>query len=165
MRQFIRETEDCTNKYLFQSYHRVGYEHLLERHLDIPVKVLQKRLAPIPFDAGNIQHMTRFNKGTTVEEVLEMIRDCLLANEEEIMKHLKRKSVAKEFTLCFDHKIGEGLVKGADPKKLISMSGIGIAVGPSDHNGRLFEIISVYCIPNIDEIDDCWDAIEEWQSK
>lgn len=75
------------------------------------------------------------------------------------------KAASERFELDFDAPIGEGMAKGADRNEIIPMSRLRIVVGPSNIDGRLFEVISSFPVPNLDEVDICWDAIESWQEK
>lgn len=163
--QFRRECEELLNRELFKVYHPVGYSHIMDRHVNVSSKDLWMRLRPIPFTWEELNIMSRFFEGTFTENIFQMIHETLLCNEKEVLGHLKTKAVAEVFVMDFEKPIGEALVKGADRNNLIPMSRLRISIGRSDTDGRLFEVISAYPVPNMDEIDMCWDAIEEWQEK
>ncbi len=167
MGQIKREMEEILNVYLFRTYNPVGYEHIAERHMEINLKDLQKRLSKIPFDKyGDIQSMSRFLKGMSMEQVCTMIYGCMSANEKNIRTFLSGNTVgkARDYYMDFPHPIGEGIVKGTDECSFFEMSRLCVIVGHSDNDERKMEIISAYPVFAYDEIDDVIDAVEEWQS-
>lgn len=167
MSQFRREMEELSNEYLFKSYSPVGYDHVVERHMDISVKGLKKRLAPMPFDIdGEIKSMSRFYEGTNMAAICEMIYKCVCANEKEIREYLASSMgvKARDFYVDLHTPIGEGIVKGTDETTLFQMSRICVVVGHANKNGRMLEVYSAYPVLDCDEIDEAYDAIVEWQS-
>lgn len=156
MSQIRREIEEISNEYLFKTYSPIGTKHIVERHMEINLKGLQKRLASVTFDRyGDNQSMSRFFANAAFKDVCEMIYDCLNANEKYLRIFLSGSvgERATEFFFDFSSPIGEGIVKGLDENKLHKMSRICVAVGHSNKKGRKLEIISAYPVFDADEID------------
>lgn len=161
MDQILREFQDITTPELFRTYHPTGYSHLMERHINKSLKDLKARLRKIPFNPdGDLTIMSRFNEDIDEQKALDMAYQCLLANENEIRKWAKKITPKKDFIFEFPTPIGDGIVKGSDWNKTHKFSAICVVLGPSNRDGRLFEIISIYPTPGFEEIDEVWEAVQ-----
>lgn len=164
--QFEREIGEVANKYLFQSYHKAGYQHIEYMHMGIFARNLRKRLERVKFNRyGNNQIASRFLETLSWDDVCQMLSDCLMENIDSLEKEFQKGGDVKFVAVKnFDAQIGEAYVKGLDQHTFYPQSRLTVVVGRSDIDGRLFKIMSAYPDFNFDEqsnIDDEFDALEE----
>ena len=163
MGQIRREIEETGNAYLFKAYNPVGTSHVIERHMEISRRGLEKRLAKVDFDRyGCSQSMSRFLGHIPFGDICGMVCKCLGANEKHLRVYLAGSAGRglMDFYLDFPSPIGEGLVKGLDGT-LHKMSRICVVVGHSGREGRKLEVISAYPVFGIDEIDAIDELLEQ----
>ena len=114
------------------------------------------------FIPDEIQPISRFDDSTlTKEDIVKLIKECALENIKELQNHFADQPCKrKQLYLDFDFAIGDGIVVGADWNKLIRFSRLCVIVVASDNPNYPFDIITAFPVPGLNEIDDCWDAID-----
>lgn len=152
--QLLREIDDLGNKELFRAYHPA---HMEERHIYIDDNGLRQRLKNIPFTENELCLFSRFYGKT--EKVLPMIQKCIRQNIGALEKWDPYQT-ALVLHADFPEPIGTGLVKGTDWNVPFPMSRIRVVLENADIRGRLFKVVTAYPVPDMDEIDDIWDAID-----
>lgn len=163
-KQIRKEIEDTRRQELFLAYH--GYNHALSRHLDISHAEMKQRIKKKVFKKEEIVSVTKFSNNTTLDQLSEMIYTCLLNNLDSITTWVQNGCCkTEEYVFEFPYPIGEGIVMGTNWNQLFPMSKINVVLEESTVKGRYFHILSAYPLPNIDEVDQIWNAKDEWQER
>lgn len=154
--QFYRELDEILEKELFHAYNS---SHMEERHIFINDNEMRHRLKKMDSVDGDICMVSKFDCNT--EQILPVIHSCISKN----LKELQKWNPNREFLLLHldqPEPIGHGFVKGTDLRNSFFMSRIRVILAESDIKGRLFSVITAYPVPNLDEIDDIWDNIDQF---
>lgn len=160
MNQLVREIHDVTIPELFEAYHPKN--HVFRRHVQVTRKDLRQRLRKIPYVEDEIVTMSRFDS-KDAHFLTRMIFRCLYDNQGEIQKWIKENPFhLLQVCMDVDAPIGEGVVKGTDWNQFFPMSRIHVVLKYSNLPGRLFQIVTAYPVPNLDETDQIWEAIDSW---
>lgn len=138
------------------------YSHLFDRHLSTVTDIyLKTRLKYAEDEEGNIVSRTRFKDGET--KIIERIIECIKENLEEIDKFANTNSDGKlNLVKDYTEPIGEGFVKNANPDTLFQTSRLEVVMIKTEKYDIPFKIITAFPTFSIDEVDDVWDAIDEW---
>lgn len=152
-KQIRKEIEDTKQHELFLAYH--GYNHALSRHLDVSLDEMKERIK-----------RKVFSNDIDLDRLAEMIYTCLIENLDAIVTWVQNGCCkTEEYVFEFPYPIGEGIVMGTNWNQLFPMSKINVVLEESTFKGRYFHILSAYPLPNIDEVDEIWNAKDEWQER
>lgn len=150
-------TDFVTFKYMFGT-------HIFDNHYNVSREFLRERYknGKFHFIPDEIQAISRFDNSLLSEEdVVCMIKKCILNNTEVLQKHLiDNPCKRRQLYVDFDFAIGDGIIIGADWNKIFRFSRLCVIVVASKNPNYPFDIITAFPTPGLDEIDDCWDAID-----
>lgn len=123
---------------------------------------LLQRLCRIKIEKDEIILCTKFSE--PLDEVLNLIHDCILKNTRDIEKWnpLKTDLVLH---MPLGKVIGYGYVQRTDTTRPFKMSAIRIILSASPVKGRLLAVRTAYPVPDSDEIDEVWEAKDEYEDK
>lgn len=160
-KQLYREIEELQVKELFRAYNP---DHMERKHIHILVTDgdLLQRLCRIKIEKDEIILCTKFSE--PLDEVLNLIHDCILKNTRDIEKWnpLKTDLVLH---MPLGKVIGYGYVQRTDTTRPFKMSAIRIILSASPVKGRLLAVRTAYPVPDSDEIDEVWEAKDEYEDK
>ena len=138
-------------------------EHIFYEHYNVDDDYLKYRAKRQFFDRTVLQVISRFSPDLSKREVINLVLACLRDNSDEIIdwqkKHPHEK---KELILCCHKQIGEGIVLGADWNRKFQFSNLCVVLTPSNGD-HLFNILTAYPCPDLDESDKCWKARRKWE--
>lgn len=150
-------TDFATFKYMFGT-------HIFDNHYNVSEKFLRERYRKgnFHFIPDEIQTISRFDSNLLSEEaVVRLIKECISSNIEVLLKHLADNPCKrKQLYVDFDFIIGDGIVVGADWNKIFPFSRLCVIVAASKNPNYPFDIITAFPTPGLDEVDDCWEAID-----
>jgi len=158
-----KEIQEITNKEIFMATHE-SFGHCLTEHL-LNDKELRDKLymMPRPRDEFDIVMATRF---FSEEDALAKIQEGLEKSYKKIVNW--RKDLMNpylELQITFETPVGEGIVKNASFNKMLKVHGLRIILIAGDKLGRSFYIKTAYPMRSINDIDEIYEAIDEWQMK
>lgn len=140
-------------------------EHIFVEHFDVDDEYLKYRAKKQCFYKGILQVISRFAPEMSKREIVNLVLSCLKNNQEEIIDWQKNDPhTKKELLFCCHKQIGEGIVLGADWNQKFPFSNICVVL-TSSHGNNLFDILTAYPCPDIDETDKCWTARREWAKR
>lgn len=147
-KQLYREIEELQVKELFRAYNP---DHMERKHILVTDGDLLQRLCRIKIEKDEIILCTKFSE--PLDEVLNLIHDCILKNTRDIEKWnpLKTDLVLH---MPLGKVIGYGYVQRTDTTRPFKMSAIRIILSASPVKGRLLAVRTAYPVPDSDEIDE-----------
>lgn len=159
--KFINES--LTDENQFNVCHEL-YGHCLAEHtLSLPE--LQNKLwdSPKATISNPIVAASRFYSANAARKI---IHQTLIENVDSILQWRKKLYlnilvIEKDFS----DSIGEAIIKGADRNTLIPFHRLTLVLCNGDQIGQPFFIKIAYPAQNFDDIDNCYDAIDEFQEK
>ena len=161
LEKFIKES--VLDETQFQICHELR-GHCITKHI-VDINVLQERVwnMPRPTVDEPIKVATRF---LSEESARQLIYETLIENVKDIA-NWRSKLYTKDYEITkeFDIVTGEGIVKGADKNQLIPMHAVRIIICNGDYFGQPFYIKTAYPFRSFDDIDACYDAIDEFQAR
>lgn len=116
---------------------------------------------PRPVDIDDIVMVTRF---LSEDNAIQLIADTLSANISDIESWLL-SDTDKDYVAyaTFDHITGDGLVKNTDWTKPIPVHGVHVIIRKDFKDiYKSFNIVTAYPIRTMYDVDDIYDAIEEY---
>lgn len=158
---FIKET--VLDETQFNICHEL-HGHCLTEHI-LDLKDLQTKLWNMPKPTADepIVAALRF---LSKEIALKTISETLLKNVDEIINWRKKLLLPELVVIAdFEEAIGDAIVKDADRGKPIPMHRCRIVLYNGDRFGQPFYIKTAYPSRTPDDIDACYDAMEEWEEK
>ena len=140
-------------------------EHIFFEHFNVSDDYLKSKAKNQSFHKGILQVISRFYPELSKQEIINLVLSCLKDNQEKIIDWQKNDPrTKKEIIFCCHKQIGEGIVLGADWNQKIPFSNICVVLTPP-HGNNLFDVLTAYPCPNIDEADKCWTARREWAKR
>lgn len=139
--------------------------HIIEKHICISHNGLKERAkTEFKSDWNNLQVISRFNDSLSHDDIRKIISDALLENIEEIIDWLQNDhSISGREFIGTNCCIGNGIIRDSDWSVLHNLSNICVILTDSTNSDlRYFDVKTAFPCPNIDETDECWDAMEEW---
>ncbi len=158
-----REIQEITDEKIFFAIHE-AYGHCLAEHI-LTDKELSNKLydMPKPKSYDDIVMATRFY---SKESALNFIQSGMLREIDKVKQwRAKLMYPFLELSVTFKEPVGEGIIKNADHKKKVPVHGLRIILIVGDKMGRAFYIKTAYPIRVFEDIDNIYDAIDEWQEK
>lgn len=138
-KQLYREIEELQVKELFRAYNP---DHMERKHILVTDGDLLQRLCRIKIEKDEI--------------ILKNTRDIEKWNplKTDLVLHMPLGKV-----------IGYGYVQRTDTTRPFKMSAIRIILSASPVKGRLLAVRTAYPVPDSDEIDEVWEAKDEYEDK
>ncbi len=156
-KQLQQEIEEIRDKALFYTYHSSS---LSEQHIFVDSNALRQKLRLLPnYNSNEMCMYSRFYGHT--DDVLPLIQTCVQENLQYLEKWNPRNTALVLHT-DFPEPIGTGIVKDTDWNTLFSMSRIRVILGKSKISERTFRIVTAYPVPNIEEMNEIWDAMDDF---
>jgi hypothetical protein len=164
LKEKIREAIiEIRDPMLFKALHWKG--HMCERHIltNEEMRETIKRRTALP-DEDDILMVTRFNN---LEEALELTAQTLENNIDNIVEWIKSDiEDTMVFTTTFSDPTGDGLVKNADWTNFIPVHGVNVVLTrKSCMIGQPFVITTSYPVRVFEDIDNIYDAIDEYAER
>ncbi len=150
----------------FENFGSVFREnHIFYEHYKVTDNFLRRKAIRQKKVPEILQPITRFDPILGKREIVALILSCLKdpMNVNEIIDWQASSPHEKlELTFSCGKVIGDGIVIGTDWNVKHSFSDICVVLKPSTRGNNLFEILTAYPVPDLDESDECWDARDEW---
>ena len=153
-KQLQQEIEEIQDKVLFSIHHS---SNLSEQHIFADTNALRQNLRLLPVYGDEMCMFSHFFGGS--DDVLPLIQTCVQRNLQYLEKWNPRNTALVLHT-DFPEPIGTGIVKDTDWNTLFSMSRIRVILGKSKISERTFRIVTAYPVPNIEEMNEIWDAMD-----
>lgn len=155
--------EQLINEIKMIAYYLPAY-HIIEKHVNISHNGLKERAKKeFKSDWDNLQIISRFDDSLSYDDIRKMISDALLENIDRIVDWLENEHSLSGQEFVGTNCNGNGIVRDSDWSVLHTMSNICIIlVDSSEPDLRYFDIKTAFPCPNIDETDECWDAMDSW---
>ena len=158
---FIKET--VLDETQFNICHEL-HGHCLTEHI-LDLKDLQTKLWNMPKPTAD-EPIVAASRFLSKEIALKTISETLLKNVDEIINWRKKLLLPELVVIAdFEEAIGDAIVKDADRGKPIPMHRCRIVLYNGDLFGQPFYIKTAYPSRTPDDIDACYDAMEEWEEK
>ena len=155
-KQLQQEIEEIQDKVLFSIHHS---SNLSEQHIFADTNALRQNLRLLPVYGDEMCMFSHFFGGS--DDVLPLIQTCVQRNLQYLEKWNPRNTALVLHT-DFPEPIGTGIVKDTDWNTLFSMSRIRVILGKSKISERTFRIVTAYPVPNIEEMNEIWDAMADF---
>ena len=155
-KQLQQEIEEIQDKVLFSIHHS---SNLSEQHIFADTNALRQNLRLLPVYGDEMCMFSHFFGGS--DDVLPLIQTCVQRNLQYLEKWNPRNTALVLHT-DFPEPIGTGIVKDTDWNTLFSMSRIRVILGKSKISERTFRIVTAYPVPNIEEMNEIWDAMDDF---
>lgn len=153
-KQLQQEIEEIQDKVLFSIHHS---SNLSEQHIFADTNALRQNLRLLPVYGDEMCMFSHFFGGS--DDVLPLIQTCVQRNLQYLEKWNPCHTALVLHT-DFPKPIGTGIVKGTDWNTLFPMSRIRVILQKSKIPGRAFRIATAYPVPNTDEMNKIWDAMD-----
>ncbi|MCQ4774960.1 hypothetical protein NE634_14675 [Lacrimispora saccharolytica] len=158
-KQLQQEIEEIRDKVLFYTYHS---SNLDEQHILVDTNALRQKLRMLPVYGDEICMYSHFFG--CADDVLPLIQTCVQQNLQYLEKW-NPSNTALVLHSNFPKPIGTGIVKGTDWDTLFPMSRIRVILEKSKISGRTFRIATAYPVPNMEEMDAIWDAMDAFSAQ
>ena len=158
-KQLLQEIEEIQDKALFYTYLSFNLD---EQHIFVDSNALRQKLRLLPVYGNEMCIYSRFFGFT--DDVLPLIQSCIQAN----LQYLEKWNPCHTALLLhndFPQPIGTGIVKGTDWNTSFPMSRIRVILGKSKTPERSFRIVTAYPVPNMEEMDAIWDAMDAFSAQ
>lgn len=153
-KQLQQEIEEICDKALFYTYHSSS---LNEQHILVDTNALRQKLRLLPVYGDEMCMYSRFFG--CADDVLPLIQTCIQGNLQYLEKW-NSCNTALVLHTDFPEPIGTGIVKGTDWNTLFQMSRIRVIMEKSKTPERSFRIVTAYPVPNMNEMNEIWDAMD-----
>lgn len=159
-KQMLREIEELKTVELYRAYHDAA--HMEKYHLKIDDNWLRNRLFQGPAAPDELIISSKFT--IPMQEIVDDIYDSIMKNLKELDKwNIYREDLA--FSMPLGKVIGYGFVQRTDTTHPFQMSAIRVILSAPVQKGRLFYVKTAYPVPDMDEVDEVWDAKEAYEEK
>ena len=153
-KQLLQEIEEIQDKALFYTYLSFNLD---EQHIFVDSNALRQKLRMLPVYGDEMCMYSHFFGCT--DDVLPLIQTCVQRNLQYLEKWNPCHTALVLHT-DFPKPIGTGIVKGTDWNTLFPMSRIRVILQKSKIPGRAFRIATAYPVPNVEEMNEIWDAMD-----
>ena len=153
-KQLLQEIEEIQDKALFYTYLSFNLD---EQHIFVDSNALRQKLRMLPVYGDEMCMFSHFFGGS--DDVLPLIQTCVQRNLQYLEKWNPCHTALVLHT-DFPKPIGTGIVKGTDWNTLFPMSRIRVILQKSKIPGRAFRIATAYPVPNVEEMNEIWDAMD-----
>lgn len=153
-KQLLQEIEEIQDKALFYTYLSFNLD---EQHIFVDSNALRQKLRMLPVYGDEMCMYSHFFGCT--DDVLPLIQTCVQENLQYLGKW-NPCHTALVLHSDFPKPIGTGIVKGTDWNTLFPMSRIRVILEKSKTPERSFHIVTAYPVPNTDEMNKIWDAMD-----
>ena len=153
-KQLLQEIEEIQDKALFYTYLSFNLD---EQHIFVDSNALRQKLRMLPVYGDEMCMYSHFFGCT--DDVLPLIQTCVQENLQYLGKW-NPCHTALVLHSDFPKPIGTGIVKGTDWNTLFPMSRIRVILQKSKIPGRAFRIATAYPVPNVEEMNEIWDAMD-----
>lgn len=158
-KQLLQEIEEIQDKALFYTYLSFNLD---EQHIFVDSNALRQKLRMLPVYGDEMCMYSHFFGCT--DDVLPLIQTCVQENLQYLGKW-NPCHTALVLHSDFPKPIGTGIVKGTDWNTLFPMSRIRVILGKSKTPERSFRIVTAYPVPNMEEMDAIWDAMDAFSAQ
>ena len=158
-KQLQQEIEEVRDKMLFSTRHS---SNLSEQHIFADTNALRQKLRMLPVYGDEMCMYSHFFGCT--DDVLPLIQTCIQEN----LPYLEKWNPCHTALVLhndFPQPIGTGIVKGTDWNTSFPMSRIRVLLGKSKTPERSFRIVTAYPVPNMEEMDAIWDAMDAFSAQ
>ena len=158
--QMLREIEELNTVELYRAYH--NSVHMEKYHVRIDDNWLRNRLFQGPAVPDELIISSKFT--IPMQEIVDGIYACIMKN----IKDLENWNVYREdlaLSIPLGKVIGYGFVQRTDTTHPFQMSAIRVILSAPVRRGRLFYVKTAYPVPDMDEVDEVWDAKEAYEEK
>lgn len=159
-KQMLREIEELKTVELYRAYHDAP--HMEKYHVKIDDNWLRNRLFQGPAVPNELIISSKFT--IPMHEIVDDIHACIMKN----LKDLDNWNVYREdlaLSIPLGKVIGYGFVQRTDTTHPFQMSAIRVILSAPVRRGRLFYVKTAYPVPDMDEVDEVWDAKEAYEEK
>lgn len=161
------EIESFVDNVFYENFETVFKEnHIFYEHYGVTDNFLRKKAIHQKMIQEILQPISRFdNENLSKRDIVALILNCLKypLNVENIIKWQETNPHKKiELTFSCGKIIGDGIVLGTDWNVKHFFSNICVVLKSSMRETNLFEIVTAYPAPDLDQSDECWDARDKW---
>lgn len=163
------EVDNFVSGVFFENFETVFREnHIFYEHYGVTDNFLRRKAIRQKMIPEILQPVTRFdNENLSKRDVIAFILSCLKdsLNVDDIIEWQENNPHEKlELIFSCGKVIGDGIVLGTDWNVKHFFSGICVVLKSSMRSNNLFEIVTAYPVPDLDETDECWEARREWDN-
>lgn len=140
--------------------------HIFYEHYGVTDNFLRRKAIHQKMIPEILQPISRFdNENLSKRDVITFILRCL-ENSLSVDKIVEWQGTNPheklELTFSCGKIIGDGIVLGTDWKEKHSFSNLCVVLKSSMRGNNLFEIVTAYPVPDLDQADKCWEARYKW---
>lgn len=162
-----KEVEDFVASVFYENFNSVFKEnHIFYEHYDVSDNYLRRKAAHQKFIPAILQPISRFDRNVlNKRDVIALVIACLKdpSNVKKVLEWQEYKPHEYvELTLACGKVIGSGIVLGTDWNETHYFSNICVVLKSSIKGNNLFEIVTAYPVPDLDQSDRCWKARSRW---